>query len=148
MGSPTVLCEGNNNALPNQTWTTKLPEIWDSLTFMDKCDTTGRPVQLDWHIFSGHTPLLMKRQIQTCFGCTETESCSCLFFNDIEYKKPGKVQQCRTRTKRLPNMQSNSSWVIGVCVDLDEQECGAVRARTNLKKPVIVEYQNFQKSIS
>ena len=28
-------------------------------------------------------------------------------------------------------MQSNSSWVIDVCVDLDKKECGTVRARTN-----------------
>ena len=41
-------------------------------------------------------------------------------------------KQVLKTSKRLPNMQCNSSWVIGVSVDLDKKESvGTVRGRTN-----------------
>ena len=40
--------------------------------------------------------------------------------------------------QRLPNMQSNSSEVIGVSVDFDKKECGTVRVGTNQPENGIV----------
>ena len=66
-----VLCVCNNNAFPNQTWATKLYEVWDSSTLMDSFDITGRPLQFHWHIFSGHTANQIKREIPTFWRSTE-----------------------------------------------------------------------------
>ena len=59
--SATVLCVGNNNAIANEAWATKLPEVWGPTTFMEKYDITGRPVQFHWLIFSGHTAIQLMR---------------------------------------------------------------------------------------
>ena len=50
---------------------TKFSEFWDSSTFMDKYDITGRPVQFHWHTFSSHTALQFKKEIQTFLVSTE-----------------------------------------------------------------------------
>ena len=49
--------------------------------------------------------------------------------------------------KRLPNMQINSSKVVGVCVDLDKKESGTVRARTNQTEPLIILPRQEHKSL-
>ena len=53
-------------------------------------------------------------------------------FNDIEKKKPGNERTCLETAKRSPNMQSHSSEVIGVSVDLDRKR---VWYRTCPNKP-------------
>ena len=42
--SDCVVC-GNNDAIANESWVTQLSEAWDPMTFIDKYDITGRPVQ-------------------------------------------------------------------------------------------------------
>ena len=53
-----LLCMGNNNAIANQAWATKLSEIWGLTNFMGE------------HICSGHTDLL------SCV-CSQEEAYSC-----------------------------------------------------------------------
>ena len=36
---------GQNNTIAKEAWATKLSELWDPMTFIDKNDITGRPVQ-------------------------------------------------------------------------------------------------------
>ena len=52
--SDSVLCVGNNNAIANEAWATKVSEMWASMTFTDKYDILGRPDEFHWHIFSGN----------------------------------------------------------------------------------------------
>ena len=52
-----ILCVGGRNAIANEAWATKISKVWDPMTFIDKFDITGRPVQFHWHICSGHTRL-------------------------------------------------------------------------------------------
>ena len=53
--SDSALCAGNKNAFPNQTWATRLSELWESSTFMDKYDISSRPVQFLAQIFRSHS---------------------------------------------------------------------------------------------
>ena len=48
------------------------------MTFVDKYETTVRPVQFHWHVFSGHTAIQITRELQ---GRIMFMS----MFNDIEY---------------------------------------------------------------
>ena len=61
---------GNINASTNEAWATKLSEVWSPMTFIDKYDITGRPVQFPWHIFPGHTAIQIMREVQTFLGTT------------------------------------------------------------------------------
>ena len=91
--SDSVLCVGSNNVIHNQTWTTKLLEIWDPMTFIDKYDITGRLVQFHF------MPM----------------------FNDIEWLTKDKSNDVSLTEQRLPNTRSEPSWVVGVSVDQDKK---------------------------
>ena len=98
-----IVC-GKNNPFPNQTWATKLSEVWDPTIFMDKYDIAGRPVQFHWHTFSGHAAVQIKRGIRTFLGSTEPWDFRSQFmfmsmFNDIEDQKPSNEQKLFRKRK-------------------------------------------------
>ena len=49
--SDSVLCVGCRNA--NEAGATKISEVWNPMTFIDKYDITGPSVQFHWHLFLG-----------------------------------------------------------------------------------------------
>ena len=49
--SDSVLCVGCRNA--NEAAATKITEVWNPMTFIDKYDITGPSVQFHWHLFLG-----------------------------------------------------------------------------------------------
>ena len=135
--SDSAMCAGNKKAYPNQTWATRLSELWESSTFMDKYDITGRPVQFHLHKFSGHTVIQIKREIQTFLGSRsrvvsedEPYSCQC----STILNRGNQAMSRHVSKPKNPNIQSKSSKVIGVSVDLDKKECGTVQARINQRE--------------
>ena len=108
------MCEEEENTIANLARATKVSELWDPTTFMDKYDVTGRPVPFHWPIFSGHTTIQLKREIQTILGSTEPwyfrgRSIFMSMFNNTEDKKLGNEQTCPEHAKEVTDMQTNSS---------------------------------------
>ena len=62
-------------------------------------------------------------------GISEAESHSCLCSTTLNIRNQAMSKHVSKTQKRSPNLQTNSSKVIGVSVDLDKNECGTVRGR-------------------
>ena len=95
-----IVCVEKNNAIANEASTAKLSEVWDPMTFTDKFDITGRPVQFHWHILSALTAIQIMREILTLLG--PTKPCDfkarivfMLMFNDIQCRILYNQQKCR-----------------------------------------------------
>ena len=52
--SESVLCVGGLNAVANEARATEISQVWDPITFMEKDDITGRPVQ--FHLATHSAP--------------------------------------------------------------------------------------------
>ena len=65
-----IMC-GNNNAIADQAWATKLSEAWDPTTFFDKYDIMVQTSAIPRVHISGHTAIQVTREIQTLVGSTE-----------------------------------------------------------------------------
>ena len=92
-------CAGSHNSIANDAWATKISEVSDRMTFLDKYDIAGQPVRFHWHTFSGHTAHQIMREIQTLLGPTrpcdfKRRPLFMSMFNDIGWWKNDNEQTC------------------------------------------------------
>ena len=81
-------------------------KLWDSSNVTDKHDIARRPVQFQWHMFSGYTSILIKREIQILLGSTEPsdhqgQSKFMSMFNDMEYCNAGDLLNCLENAREV-----------------------------------------------
>ena len=71
--SDLVLCVEHHNWNPTLNWATKLQDLWGPNAHPEQNDITGRPIEFEWHVYSGATAPEIRHHIQEFLGDIEAK---------------------------------------------------------------------------
>ena len=131
------LCACGKQQRLSESWATKLLDVWDTSTFMDKFEITGRPVQFPLaHICRPHSAPKSREKFTHSWdprtvGVSEAESYTCACSTTFNIRNETMSKRVSKRKKKLPKKAKQFQFGHCVSVDVNKKECGAVRARTN-----------------